>query len=67
MFILIGGRTKRELTGLNGYAWIRVNALKVEKGAIAADWDTSNNDKVSLGSVAKFKKTYTRLQKTVSV
>ncbi|MCQ0956870.1 tail fiber domain-containing protein [Bacillus cereus] len=48
VFILIGGRTKRELTGTNGYAWIRVNALKVEKGSIATDWDTSNNDKVSL-------------------
>ncbi|KAB2454940.1 peptidase S74 [Bacillus sp. CH126_4D] len=48
VFILIGGRTKRELTGSNGYAWIRVNALKVEKGSIATDWNTSNNDKVSL-------------------
>ncbi|UOB80783.1 tail fiber domain-containing protein [Bacillus sp. ZJS3] len=48
VYILIGGRTKRELTGSNGYAWIRVNALKVEKGSIATDWDTSNNDKVSL-------------------
>ncbi|AJG76644.1 tail fiber domain-containing protein [Bacillus thuringiensis] len=53
VFILIGGRTKRELTGTNGYAWIRVNALKVEKGTIATDWDTSNADKVSLNEFTK--------------
>ncbi|MEK4497246.1 phage tail spike protein [Bacillus sp. FSL R12-0069] len=47
-YLLIGGNTKRALTGSNGYAWIRVNALKVEKGTIATDWDASNNDKVSL-------------------
>ncbi|HDR7529953.1 TPA: phage tail protein [Bacillus anthracis] len=53
VFILIGGRTKRELTGTNGYAWIRVNALKIEKGTIATDWDTSNADKVSLNEFTK--------------
>lgn len=62
VFILIGGRTKRELTGTNGYAWIRVNALKVEKGSIATDWDTSNNDKVSL---QVFKQKTTEIEKSV--
>ncbi|HFK1518223.1 TPA: phage tail spike protein [Bacillus cereus] len=62
VFILIGGRTKRELTGTNGYAWIRVNALKVEKGSIATDWDTSNNDKVSL---QVFEQKTTEIEKSV--
>ncbi|HHZ5402519.1 TPA: phage tail spike protein [Bacillus cereus] len=62
VFILIGGRTKRELTGTNGYAWVRVNALKVEKGSIATDWDTSNNDKVSL---QVFEQKTTEIEKSV--
>lgn len=52
-FLLIAGTTKRALDGKNGYAWIRVNALKVEKGTIATDWDTSNADKVSLNEFTK--------------
>lgn len=60
--LLIGGITKRELTGSNGYAWIRVNALKVEKGSIATDWDTSKNDKVSL---QVFEQKVTDIEKSV--
>lgn len=54
--LLIGGNTNRDLPGDkgNGYAWIRMNALKVEKGNVATDWtksqedvDTNINDKVN--------------------
>lgn len=61
-FLLIAGTTKRALDGKNGYAWIRVNALKVEKGTIATDWDTSNADKVSLN---EFTKKTTEIEKSV--
>lgn len=61
-FLLIAGTTKRALDGKNGYAWIRVNALKVEKGTIATDWDTSNADKVSLN---EFTKKATEIEKSV--
>ncbi|WHT93378.1 phage tail spike protein [Bacillus cereus] len=62
-FLLIAGTTKRALDGKNGYAWIRVNALKVEKGTIATDWDTSNADKVSLN---EFTKKTTEIEKSVN-
>ncbi|WP_306008112.1 phage tail spike protein [Bacillus sp. MMSF_3353] len=61
-YLLIGGNTKRALDGANGYAWIRVNALKVEKGTIATDWNTSNADKVSLN---EFTKKTTEIEKSV--
>ncbi len=61
-FLLIAGTIKRALDGKNGYAWIRVNALKVEKGTIATDWDTSNADKVSLN---EFTKKTTEIEKSV--
>lgn len=61
-YLLIGGSTKRALDGSNGYAWIRVNALKVEKGTIATDWNTSNADKVSLN---EFTKKTTQIEKSV--
>ncbi|EMA6345058.1 phage tail protein [Bacillus cytotoxicus] len=61
-FLLITGTTKRALDGKNGYAWIRVNALKIEKGTIATDWDTSNADKVSLN---EFTKKTTEIEKSV--
>ncbi|HFJ9419641.1 TPA: hypothetical protein ACGW48_000991 [Bacillus paranthracis] len=60
--MLIAGTIKRALDGKNGYAWIRVNALKVEKGTIATDWDTSNADKVSLN---EFTKKTTEIEKSV--
>lgn len=47
-FLLIGGRTKRALDGANGYAWIRVNALKLENGTFATAWNISNNDRVKV-------------------
>ncbi|SME15111.1 phage tail spike protein [Bacillus cereus] len=62
-FLLIAGTTKRALDGKNGYAWIRVNALKVEKGTIATDWATSNADKVSLN---EFTKKTTEIEKSVN-
>ncbi|PEA25803.1 hypothetical protein CN984_12330 [Bacillus cereus] len=43
-YILIGGSTKRELTGSNGYAWIRVSKLKLEEGNVATAWELSNAD-----------------------
>lgn len=61
-FLLIAGTTKRALDGKNGYAWIRVNALKVEKGTIPTDWGTSNADKVSLN---EFTKKTTEIEKSV--
>ncbi|MGG4304202.1 phage tail spike protein [Bacillus wiedmannii] len=61
-FLLIAGTTKRALDGQNGYAWIRVNALKVEKGTMATDWDTSTADKVSLN---EFTKKTTEIEKSV--
>ncbi|MGE6501839.1 phage tail spike protein [Bacillus wiedmannii] len=61
-YLLIGGNTKRALDGTNGYAWIRVNAVKVEKGTLATDWDTSNADKVSLN---EFTKKTTEIEKSV--
>ncbi|AGR46595.1 minor head protein [Bacillus phage Basilisk] len=45
--ILIGGRTTRELkpsAGVTGYAWIRINELKVEKGNKATAWKPSQKD-----------------------
>lgn len=45
--ILIGGRTTRELkpsAGVTGYAWIRINELKVEKGNKATGWKPSQKD-----------------------
>ncbi len=38
--------------------------LKVEKGTIATDWDTSNADKVSLN---EFTKKTTEIEKSVGV
>ncbi|MEK5051510.1 phage head spike fiber domain-containing protein [Bacillus sp. FSL P2-0099] len=43
-YILIGGGTKRELNGTNGYAWIRVNALKIEEGNVATSWSLAQAD-----------------------
>ena len=43
-YILIAGSTKRELTGSNGYAWIRVNALKIEEGNVATSWSLAQAD-----------------------
>ncbi|MGM2632277.1 phage head spike fiber domain-containing protein [Bacillus cereus group sp. Bce040] len=43
-YILIGGSTKRELTGSNGYAWIRVNSLKIEEGNVATSWSLAQAD-----------------------
>ncbi|EAO57391.1 Hypothetical membrane spanning protein [Bacillus thuringiensis serovar israelensis ATCC 35646] len=43
-YILIGGSTTRELTGSNGYAWIRVNSLKIEEGNIATSWELAPAD-----------------------
>ncbi|PHD66994.1 hypothetical protein COF61_07475 [Bacillus toyonensis] len=43
-YILIGGGTKRALDGTNGYAWIRVNSLKVEEGNVATSWELAPAD-----------------------
>ncbi|NCA64197.1 phage head spike fiber domain-containing protein [Bacillus cereus] len=43
-YILIAGSTKRELTGTNGYAWIRVNSLKIEEGNVATSWSLAQAD-----------------------
>ncbi|KEK23945.1 tail fiber domain-containing protein [Bacillus gaemokensis] len=43
-YILIAGATKRDLTGSNGYAWIRVNNLKIEEGNVATSWGLSQGD-----------------------
>ncbi|WP_255256163.1 phage head spike fiber domain-containing protein [Bacillus mycoides] len=43
-YILIGGGTKRELSGTNGYAWIRVNALKIEEGNVATSWGLAQSE-----------------------
>ncbi|MED2040439.1 carbohydrate binding domain-containing protein [Bacillus wiedmannii] len=43
-YILIGGSTTRELTGSNGYAWIRVNSLKIEEGNVATSWELAPAD-----------------------
>ncbi|MED3396467.1 carbohydrate binding domain-containing protein [Bacillus wiedmannii] len=43
-YILIGGSTKREMTGSNGYAWIRVNSLKIEEGNVATSWELAPAD-----------------------
>ncbi|WP_242475677.1 carbohydrate binding domain-containing protein [Bacillus cereus group sp. N6] len=43
-YILIAGGTKRELTGTNGYAWIRVNSLKIEEGNVATSWSLAQAD-----------------------
>ncbi|MEC4620943.1 carbohydrate binding domain-containing protein [Bacillus paranthracis] len=43
-YILIGGGTTRELTGSNGYAWIRVNSLKIEEGNVATSWELAPAD-----------------------
>lgn len=53
VFLLIAGNTKRALDGQNGYAWIRINSLKVEKGNMVTDWDTSKGDKVSATDFTK--------------
>ncbi|HDR7566316.1 TPA: phage tail protein [Bacillus mycoides] len=52
-YLLIAGRTKRALDGTNGYAWIRINALQLEKGTVATDWNTSKDDKVSTTDFTK--------------
>nr|WP_277997253.1 carbohydrate binding domain-containing protein [Bacillus cereus] len=43
-YILIGGGTKRALDGTNGYAWIRVNSLKIEEGNVATSWELAPAD-----------------------
>ncbi|TNP18947.1 hypothetical protein FHY73_14655 [Bacillus tropicus] len=43
-YILIAGSTKREMTGSNGYAWIRVNSLKIEEGNVATSWELAPAD-----------------------
>ncbi|MGD2278200.1 phage tail spike protein [Bacillus wiedmannii] len=43
-YLLIAGNTKRALDGTNGYAWIRVNALKVEEGNKPTSWEKSQAD-----------------------
>lgn len=42
--ILIGGKTGRDLTGSNGYAWIRINNLKIEVGNKVTDWSPAPED-----------------------
>ncbi|PGZ08897.1 peptidase S74 [Bacillus cereus] len=61
-YLLIAGKTKRALDGANGYAWIRINALQLEKGTLASDWDTSKGDKVSLQA---FETKTTEIEKSV--
>ncbi|WP_168898246.1 tail fiber domain-containing protein [Bacillus sp. ISTL8] len=43
-YILIGGTVNRDLDVNIGYAWIRVNALKIEEGNIATSWGLSQWD-----------------------
>lgn len=43
-FLLIGGRTKRDLDGTNGYAWIRIAKLKAEQGTKRSDWTKAPED-----------------------
>ncbi|MED3976197.1 carbohydrate binding domain-containing protein [Priestia megaterium] len=37
-YILVGGRTTRDLSGSIGYAWIRISQLQVEEGNKATGW-----------------------------
>ncbi|MDV6364605.1 phage tail spike protein [Bacillus cereus] len=60
--ILIGGAVKRELTGSNGYAWIRIVTLKIEKGNVATAWTVAPEEQVS---VDEFVKTTTEIEKSV--
>ena len=32
------------MTGSNGYAWIRVNSLKIEEGNVATSWELAPAD-----------------------
>ncbi|WP_257064271.1 poly-gamma-glutamate hydrolase family protein [Priestia megaterium] len=43
-YMLIGGRTKRDLNGTDGYAWIRIGKLKVEQGTKRTDWTKAPED-----------------------
>ncbi|PHA00947.1 hypothetical protein COE51_06450 [Bacillus pseudomycoides] len=45
--LLIGGLTVKELTGSNGYAWIRIYELKVETGNMPTEWTPATEDQVS--------------------
>ncbi|GAB6425823.1 TPA: phage tail spike protein [Bacillus cereus] len=60
--VLIGGAVKRELTGSNGYAWIRIVALKIEKGNVATAWTVAPEEQVS---VDEFVKKTTEIEKSV--
>ncbi|HDR4512982.1 TPA: phage tail protein [Bacillus cereus] len=60
--MLIGGAVKRALTGSNGYAWIRIVALKIEKGNVATAWTVAPEEQVS---VDEFTKKATEIEKSV--
>ncbi|USL16117.1 phage tail spike protein [Bacillus thuringiensis] len=62
VYMLIGGAVKRELTGSNGYAWIRIVALKIEKGNVATAWTVAPEEQVS---VDEFVKKTTEIEKSV--
>ncbi|MDA2738371.1 tail fiber domain-containing protein [Bacillus cereus group sp. Bc015] len=57
VYLLIGGKTVREMTGSNGYAWIRIRELMVEKGNVHSAWQEAPEDvqadiDSALGSIA---------------
>ncbi|MEK1828989.1 interleukin-like EMT inducer domain-containing protein [Priestia megaterium] len=43
-YILVGGRTTRDLDASSGYAWIRISQLQVEEGNKATSWSPSPVD-----------------------
>lgn len=43
-YLLIGGKTTRALDGTNGYAWIRVREVMVEKGNVKSAWQKAPED-----------------------